>query len=314
MSKIKKISTEEIKKEANDYYKDKNLHVRYIILFVILLVFWLRFLMPIVNIGNINTENEIFELDLNGFKFANKTVYEKNNISSSEKDLFLSSLSEISQNQIDLVFARDKWVWVELKSYLEKYWVNSDLYYLAIALSDLENLDNIATKWIRKMDEKTANNYWLIVDEFVDQRLDLETQTMAFSLLLENLYSKYKDRNLVIISLDIWEEKLDEIITKQNKIDYDELYFSNWELWLLNKVYSWKYIFENSPLFLSKNLNLDLSDDFVVKKETVRSISNIQERVSDKNSNISDFMQLNPWILSGSLQRWSRTVLYSETN
>ncbi len=304
-----KLSKETITKEANEYYKDKNIHLRYIVLFVILLVFSLWFLMPVINMNTDEPSEKNIDISISDFKFTNQNVFDKDKITSIQKDLLISELYSIDQNTINLVFNRDDFLWTQIEKDLQKYWVNKDLYFLAISLSKLENLDNTMNKWIRKMTKDTATKYWLIVNESVDQRLNTPLQTRAISMQLETLYNKYKNRNLVIISKDIWEENLDTIIENQGTNNFNDIYFTPNELDLLYNVYAWKYVFENKWTLYTQENNIDLAHSFDTNTMNVKQIVNITDRTAEKDIDYPIFKQLNPRILGNYLPKWDRTVL-----
>lgn len=282
-----KEKVEEIKKEAKQYYKWKNMISRYILIWFLVILIWLQFFLP--KNGESNEENiptTVEKLDTT-FTFLWEDV-DTNNI------YYDQALVDIISNgsQLALLYKKSLSVLPDLEKDLEKEGINTDLQYLAL-LNELE--DPIRDLNYEFLDE-------LIISEEVDERLNKDKTTSLVVEYLDNLYEDFEDWNLVLVWYFVWEEELKDTMMDQDQKEFINLYLDSTVMYNYYKLVAYKYVIENISNYIDTR-NIEAYPEVETETEKVWETKDIVKRAKKEWYTFKEIKELNPWILENSLPK-----------
>lgn len=293
----------EIKDEAKDYYKWKNMMVRYVILWFLVILLVLQFIIPhkkilkntnidkVINVENNSTDSEVDSLD---FLWISINIDEMNLI---DKIKFDNAIDNIAKNFNEQAYKNLNLYLSTVQEILSNDGVPVDFAYLLIS-----NIDYYPR---RILDENTWLSLWLQMNEYVYEPLNLIKSTQAISEYFSSLYEKYWDWRFVLMAYSMWEYELDELIEMQWYDDFDELYFYNMDDYFTVMWYD--YIFKNIDDYL--NFRLVDNYDFDIKIIKVSEQKNLQKWTQKNKYSYKEIRELNPRILWNSLPKWKRELV-----
>lgn len=187
--------------------------------------------------------------------------------------------------------------------------VPEDFKYLVIVESALKN-DSISSAWawgIWQFMPETAKQYWLIVDDFVDERYNFEKATDSAIRYINNIYKDLWNRTLVAASYNRWENAIKKALKEQNVDNYYDLYL-NEETWrYVFKILAVKYIIKNY-LDNKKVIDLIVWETFSLPTTESKNVEKVENLVEWSNSNGQSYNNvklLNPWIIWNTLPEWN---------
>ena len=289
-----------IQQEAKEYYKWKNMTVRYMILGFLIILLVLQFIIPWKNNKISNIKNDIIpqvitENDGDNFEFLWETI-NRQSMSTLSKIKFDTAISEIEKSFDAQKYSIFHLYQLEVEKILAEYDVPSNFAFLL--LDDVE----LPHWWLP---ESTRLSLWLQIDDKVNEVFNLTKSTHIIAKYFNELYDKYGDWNLVLIAYFMWEYELDELIDTQWTSNFDELYFYNMDDYYMVMWYS----------YISQNLDdyIDITDieDYDLQLTTVKVWEQKNFRKwCDKNwYEYNQIRQLNPRILWNSLPKWKREIV-----
>ncbi len=296
---------ETVKGKVKNYYADKNMTVRYVILWFFVIFLIVQFILPhkkskvdsmdsiVENLWLEDEDSDIFsflwsEIDATKFQ-PTESVDLSKAIKSIEKDIsYTYSMSQYHLTQIQDIFLSQK--------------VPVDFSYIAI-LWDFELP-------YRSLDEKLRNDYWLTISREVDERLNVSKSSQAFAQYLTSLYKKYWDWRLVLVAYFMWTDKLDEQIKQQWEKSFDNIYFQKSILDNYYKIMWYSYAFQNMDQFtnVQKLISYKPLD---TKTVSVSETKNLIKWCRKNKYSYKEIKQLNPRILWNSLPKWKREIVVS---
>lgn len=300
-------TVENVKEEAKEYYKWKNMTVRYIILWFLVILLIIQIILPrklknqvnSKNVNNINDVENIIETQHSTFEFLWENINVED-MDTLEKIKFDRAVHEITSNDIWYVYKISQLCLPIVQEIFKEYDIPNELSYLAIMP------DEGLLFW--RLSEFTQNKYWIINNEEVMESFNLKKMTEATAKYFNSLYKKYKDRYYVVTaySMPTHEDGLDAELISQNHPNSSEFYnISGDEEYYRIMWYS--YIFQN----LWDYVNLDetaLYDQIEIKTIEISEIKDLVKRAKKNKYSYKEIKELNPRILWNSLSKWKREI------
>lgn len=182
---------------------------------------------------------------------------------------------------------------------LQEYWLPDDLKYLAVAESFLrhEAYSSVWASWLWQFMPATAREYWLLVNDYVDQRNDYTLSTIsAFEYLSYLGWLFDYDWKLALSAYNKWQWALSNTIVRQWSDDYFDLLLNTETRRFVPRILAIKLAYENREKLW---LNLKEEDYYFFPDYELREVEQIQDIYSYLNENnisVYDFIKLNPWI------------------
>lgn len=186
-----------------------------------------------------------------------------------------------------------------IEYYLEQAWLPNDLKYLPIAESFLRNeaYSSAGAAGIWQFMTPTSRQYWLIVNDNVDERNNYQKATLAAIDYLQYLHNFFDwDWLLALAWYNKWENAIRRTVENQSSDDYFDLLL-NTETWrFIPRIMAIKIAYE-----YREQLGMDLDEDEFYSFPDyevieVESIDNLFRFARENNTSLYDFYQLNPWI------------------
>lgn len=292
-----------IKTEAKEYYSWKNMTVRYVILWFLVLLLVLQFILPHkknkkdtveeLNQETIATENtEEITFDF----LWNETSLSK--MDSDTKIKFDKILKKI-QNDLDYKYTFSQYYLPEVYN-IFKDQIPIEFSYLAI-LNDFQQ-----PYW--QMEKDLREYYWLIVNSDVDETLNVKKVSEATAMYFSDLYKKFKDWNLVLIAYLMWTDELEQQMNLQWVKHFEDLYITNDIKEKYLQIMAYSYIFQNLDEFINTD-NLSLYEPKSTERISVSEVKDLVKRARKNKYSYKEIKELNPRILWNSLPKWKREIL-----
>ena len=321
-----KETIEHIKDDAKNYYKWKKMVTRYVVIGFLFILLILQFLLPnstgtktspdidttLNNTELQDTENKISntdpqnkaELETKWYMFLDGALT-KTDLLEVEKYIDYATTSITSDlSKLTILYRQNILFLSELAEQLQVNEIPTDFQYLTL-LNDI--------KWPSwNLPLELAGDYWLIITDKIDERLNKSKYTQANLDYLNDLYTEFKQRDLVLVAYLIWPEQLDDIIDNQKQTTFKDLYFESDILTQYYRVLWYKATFENIWEYLDTETLVpyfQANTDIISLDET----KNLIKRAKKNDYTYKEIKQLNPWILWDSLPRWDREIkVYSK--
>jgi len=178
--------------------------------------------------------------------------------------------------------------------------IPNDFKYLAVIESGLENVTSPSgAKGFWQFLEKTAPEYGLEVDEYVDERLHLEKATIAACNYLLQAYKDLHNWTLSAAAYNVGKNGIRSTIESQKCDDYYQLRLNNETGRYVYRILATKYIFENA-----EKTGFDwqgMKKYSLPKLKTItisHSIDNLQQYCTENNYSYKALKTYNPWLVS----------------
>lgn len=206
-------------------------------------------------------------------------------------------------------------LWIYIKNYnkyipyIEKAirdkWLSDDLKYVAIIESSLNNnaSSNAWAVWLWQFIESTAASKWLIINEFVDERLNYRKSTIAALEYLESLHNRFWNWPLALAAYNRWQTAINNALINQWVDNYFDLELNEETKRYFFKIIATKYAlkdFEQKRLFRNFFKSSDIQDKFI----TVFEIEDLEKWSIESDYDYHKIRKLNPWILKNKLPEW----------
>lgn len=290
------------------YYSDKKMFFRYFFIIFILFIIVLQFIRPW---NKSSSTYSIPSSDNSSLNFAWEEVPINWRYSSNQERLDREILNMITNDsQFILTYKRLPLYLPYIQKQLDKYDIPADFQYLPMIESYLRNSAVSAAwaAWIRQFMPGTAKKYWLIVDDFVDQRFDYQKATDAAVQYLQDLYSIFQDWTLVAAAYNRWEYWLLADMQSQNQSWYYDLYLNNETYRFVFRLLAMKYLMENKDQYFNPVLLWSQYLPQETKNISVQEIQDLKLRSVEKKHTYLQIKQLNPRIRKNSLYTWNREI------
>lgn len=296
-------TVENVKTEVKEYYKWKNMVVRYIILWFLAILLVLQFILP----HKKNRNESVEELTPESIEAENieevtfNFLWEYISLSKMDGDTkikFDKILKKI-ENDIDYKYTLSQYYLPEVYN-IFKDQIPIEFSYLAI-LNDFQQ-----PYW--QMEKDLREYYWLIVNSDVDETLNVKKVSEATAMYFSDLYKKFKDWNLVLIAYLMWTDELEQQMNLQWVKHFEDLYITNDIKEKYLQIMAYSYIFQNLDEFIDKD-NLSLYEQKSTERISVSDIKDLVKRAKKNKYSYKEIKELNPRILGNSLPKWKREIL-----
>lgn len=269
----------------------------YIAIIIILILLWIVFL-NIKNFFFLKTKTDI-EIKIEDYNFAGQPITwnNQNNINQKlEKELLI--LLNVNY-QLKLWLKRTTLYFPYIEKKLQEEWLPDDLKYITIAESYLKN-DAISNAWasgIWQFMPWTAKEYWLIINDYVDERLNYEKATDSAIQYLKYLNKRFDwNRYLALAAYNMWQNWLDRVIKSQWVNNYFDLLLNQETSRYVYKILAAKYVYENQEqLWISM-----IPEDFYQRSNYLETdkyeITDLQKFANANWITLYNLIDLNPWI------------------
>lgn len=290
------------------YYSDKRMLLRYLFLLFILFIIVLQFIKPKTqSVQNYTSQSS----DISSLNFAWEIVPMDGIYSSNQERFDREMLSMITNDSQFILTYKRQWLYLPyIHKQLKKYDIPLDFQYLPMIESYLKNsaVSSAWAAWMRQFMPGTAKKYWLIVDDFVDQRFDYQKATDSAVQYLQDLYSIFWNRTLVAAAYNRWEYWLLADMQSQSQSWYYDLYLNNETYRFVFRLLAMKYLMENAGQYFDTTLLWSQYISPETKTISVDQIQDLKLRSLEKNHSYLQIKQLNPWIRKNSLYTWNREI------
>ena len=295
-----------VKDEVKDYYKWKNMVVRYVILWFLLILLIIQFIIPHNKKSKAealdkSNNTEIAQWDETTFKF----LWEDFDLSKMDIDTqikFDKILKKI-QNDLDYKYSFSQYYLPEVYEIFNEYDVPVEFAHIAI-LNDFQQ-----PYW--QMEKDLREYYWLTISSEIDETLNVKKVSEAIAMYFLDLYKKFKDWNLVLVAYFMWSDELDQQMSFQWVKTFDDLYISNEVKEKYTQIMAYSYAFQNLDEFINAD-NLSFYEPKSTERITVSEIKDLVKWAKKNKYSYKDIKELNPWILWNSLPKWKREILVNK--
>ena len=197
----------------------------------------------------------------------------------------------------------------EIEKKLSAAGIPTDFKYLPIAESALREdvISPAGAAGIWQFMPETAKRFNLEINEYVDERYNLEKSTNAAIEYLTILNNKFDNWTLAAAAYNRWENGIARAMESQRVDNYYDLYLNEETSRYIFRITAIKYLIES---YFENRWVIDALIGWVYKKQkiqkiTVGKIESLFDWSISQNQNYKTIKILNPWILWDSLPEWN---------
>lgn len=274
---------------------------------VIILIFF-----SLSNLFSTNENSIVFNYPDDKIEFAWKVI-DTNNFYTKQR--FDKEYLNISYNLYQFfLYAKRMPLYIPyIEEKLKEYELPQDLKYLPIAESALREdiVSSAWASWIWQFMPETAREYWLIVNENIDERYNFEKSTDAALTYLKYLHKKFDDWPLAIASYNRWQNAISKALKEQNTNNYFDLELNDETSRYFFKILAIKYVildYETKKEKIDKVIGWTYKPQDFEYLEINYEIKDIKSWVIENNYKYKDIKTLNPWILWDYLPKGERKI------
>lgn len=297
-------TVENVKEEAKEYYKWKNMVVRYIILWFLVILLILQFILP----HKKNRNESVEELTPESIEAGNieeitfNFLWDEISLSKMDSDtkIKFDKIIKKLQSDIDYKYTLSQYYLPEVYETFNQSKVPVELSYIAIV--------NDFQQPYRQMEKDLREYYGLIISTDIDETLNVKKVSEATAMYFSDLYKKFKDWNLVLIAYLVWTDELEDEMDAQWVKHFEDLYITNDIKEKYLQIMAYSYIFQNIDEFIDKD-NLSLYEPKSTERISVSDIKDLVKRAKKNKYSYKEIKELNPRIFWNSLPKWKREIL-----
>lgn len=185
-----------------------------------------------------------------------------------------------------------------IENILKKNNIPDDLKYLAIIESGLVNVISPAgaTGFWQFM-KPAAEQYGLTINEYVDERYNIEKSTVAACKYFKEAYKEFGDWSLVAASYNMGIGGVQRQLEKQKVDNYYDLYLNTETSRYVYRILAAKLIVSNSKQFGFNIRPIDFYAPYsYYKVEVDTNINDLVQFAIDNKTNYNVLHTLNPWV------------------
>lgn len=186
---------------------------------------------------------------------------------------------------------------------LEKHGIPQDFVYLAVIESGLTQAispSNAVGFW--QFLKGTAEDYGLVVNQFIDERKDIEKSTVAACQYLQKAYDKFGSWSLAAAAYNRGKGGINSDLNDQFVDSFYDLYLNEETSRYVFRILAVKHIMENAKDYGFQIVDKELYPTIQTKKVAItESITDLAEWAKKMNLNYKIIKKLNPWILRNEL-------------
>lgn len=197
-----------------------------------------------------------------------------------------------------LIFKRANRYFPLIEPLLKKYGLPDDFKYLAVAESGLEYKSSPAgASGIWHFMKATGNEYGLEINDYVDERYDLEKATMVASEYLKNAKSKFGTWTMAAASYNAGVGGMNKQINRQKETSYYDLLLNDETSRYVFRILALKEIMNNPKKYGFNFRDKDLYETIPTYKVSVKtSVDDWAEWVKPYKINYKILKLHNPWL------------------
>lgn len=302
-----KETIEHIKDDAKQYYHWKSMWFRYFVIFFLFVLLILQFLLPKNNTTtDPNVEDQVDSVNSWEIAKNNEFTFFDTIISPDEQQYLDKQVAEIlsNKNALLVLYKKSLSVLPNIENNLKEKKLHTDFKYLSL-LNWLEL--PIWSLW-----EDLAEDYDLIVDDEIDERLNTDKFTKIVVNYMQDIYEAFWSYQMTMAWYLVWLDQLEEIVSDQQQSKFEDLYFKSSVMDMYYKTIAYKYIFENIDQYFSDDL-LNPYYQPEVQVIEVWQIKDLNKYTKKEWYTFKEIKELNPWILWDSLPKGNRNIkVYSK--
>lgn len=283
---------------------------RYVLIVFIIVIIFLQFIRPsspsTISTGS-NWSNQDFG-DLN-FAWEDVPMDWKYILNQERLDRELLA-TRLNYSQFALTHKR-QWLYLDyIQKSLKKSGIPSDFQYLPMIESYLKEtvISAAGAAGMRQFMPWTAIKYWLIVNEFVDQRFDPFLSTDAAMLYLKDLYAIFNNWTLALAAYNRWEYGLQSDMQNQFQSWYYDLYLNNETHRFVFRALAMKYLMQNRYSYFDPQILWEQYSLPNIQTIQVWAIQDLRIRAKDNWHSYLQVKQLNPRIRKNLLPDGKRAI------
>lgn len=199
-----------------------------------------------------------------------------------------------------------------IENKLKEYNIPLDFKYLPIAESALRN-DVISTTWatwIWQFMPETAKEYWLIVNDEIDERYNFEKATAWAIKYIDYLHWLFWNRTLVAASYNRWQNWIKKALEDQKVDNYYDLYLNEETSRYVFRILAIKYViqdYETKKEYINKMIWWVYIEP-KTKILKVWKVPDLKKWAIDNWQNYQTIKTLNMWIKKDFLPDWDWEV------
>jgi len=293
-----------VKEEAKEYYSWKNMTVRYIILWFLVLLLVIQFILP----HKKNKKDRVEELNQETIateiteEITFNFLWNETNLPKMDSDtkIKFDKIIKKLQSDIDYKYTLSQYYLPEVYETFNNYKVPLEFSYIAI-LNDFQQ-----PYW--QIDKDLRAYYGLTISSEIDETLNVKKVAEAIAMYFLDLYKEFKDWNLVLIAYFMWPDELEKQMDFQWINLFEDLYIADDIKEKYLGIMAYSYVFQNLDDFIEVD-NLLLYMHKNTERVSVSEIKDLVKRAKKNKYSYKDIKELNPWILWNSLPKWKREIL-----
>lgn len=187
-----------------------------------------------------------------------------------------------------------------IEKQLKKHWIPDDFKYLATAESALKisSVSHAWAAWIWQIMPWTAKDFWLIVNDEIDERYHFEKSTETAIEIIKYLNSRLDNWTLTAAAYNRWLAWLQRAMYNQNAESYYDLTLNPETARYVYRILAIKYSMEHD------SYSWEVYDNPKYTQLNVWKIDDLKTFIESKWYNYNAFKLINPWILGDSLPEW----------
>ncbi len=222
------------------------------------------------------------------------------------------ALLEVNEAQFIIIYKRWNLIVPMIEKELQKAGLPDDLKYIPVIESALrENVSSSAgAAGLWQFMPDTAKKYWLVVNEFVDERFDVAKSTAAAMLYFKDLGKQFNKRTLVAAAYNRGENGLQNSLESQYTNNFYDLWLNNETSRYVFRLLAMKYVREHKYDFFDRDRLGGSYSPFVTKSMNIKQTTDLADRARRNNLWYFEVKKLNPWIIGNSLPegKWNIKV------
>ncbi len=212
------------------------------------------------------------------------------------------------QSNTMMLLKRSRKYFSIIEPILDKYGIPEDFKYLCVAESGLSNVSSpLGAKGFWQLMEETAKPYGLEINDFVDERYNIEKATITACLYFKESYSKFNNWTLVAASYNRGLAGTSRDLASQEVNSFYDLHMNDETSRYIFRILAYKLIFENPELY---GFYLKPEDYYRIIPTTTDTIDSTINSLSilakAKGTNYKMLKLLNPWLRDKTLPNKSR--------
>jgi hypothetical protein len=198
-----------------------------------------------------------------------------------------------------VLFEKAKKWFPYIEPILKQQGVPDDFKYVAVIESHLSNIVSSAgASGFWQLMPSSAQNYGLEVNEYVDERLDIEKSTVAACKHFKEAYAVFKNWTLSAAAYNLGIGGIQASLKKQNSNNYYDLLLNSETGSFVYRILAYKTLFSNPAHFGIKKKKLNYFSKIPLKTFKVDStITNISYLAKNLGCSKAILKLYNPWFL-----------------